>query len=190
MKSLAIVRATDILKLKSTLIEMHRAGLEFECQPKEINPASVEKILSKESRISDRKYEFCALVPVIQDNETSLGKIKGVPLYSDLLLMDASHELFESFVRLIKVLPDLDIPLVHKDAAKQIEKKAGTSVYLGVFVNRRVQVQSSSGTMYTGILRHADSIGVFFEPSDGSSPIFFTWHDIKKVIIPKEEKID
>jgi len=41
MSSLAIIRATDILKLKSTLSEMRQAGIEFEDKPKEINPSSL-----------------------------------------------------------------------------------------------------------------------------------------------------
>ncbi|MDP3103988.1 MAG: hypothetical protein Q8M95_05205 [Candidatus Methanoperedens sp.] len=68
MKSIAIVRATDILKLRSTLLEMNRAGIEFDGQPKEINPASVEKALSQPS---DTNYDFCSLVPIMQGYEIS-----------------------------------------------------------------------------------------------------------------------
>ncbi len=186
MKTLAIVRATDILKLKSTLMEMNRSGLDFEGQPKEINPVSLEKILSKVSKNSDKNYEVCALVPIAQDNEIALGKIRSTPLYSDVLLMDSSHELFLHFFKLMPVLPDLDVPTVHKDGNKSALK--GATIYLGVFVNRRVQVETSSGAIHTGILKHADSIGVFFEPSDDSSSLFITWHDIRKIIIPKENK--
>ncbi len=191
MKSLAIIRATDILKLKSTLMEMNRIGLEFDGQPKEINPVSLEKTLSNVPGASYKNYEVCALVPLVQDSESSLGKVKSIPLYSEVLILDSSHELFKNFSRLVAVLPDLVLPNLHyKDTIKQpIEPKTRPSeVYLGVFVNRKVQLQTGSGTMYTGILRHADSIGVFFEPSDNSAPLFITWHDIKKIIIPRDEK--
>ena len=191
MKSLAIVRATDILKLKSTLMEMCKAGLDFYCQPKEINPSSVEKTLSKVAGTSDKNYEVCSIVPLIQDYESSQSKVKNMTLYSDVLILDNSHELFKNFVKLMPVLPDLVLPNVHyKDENKQSSESRGkpSSVYLGVFVNRKVQMQTGSGTLHTGILRHADSIGVFFEPSDNSAPFFITWHDIKKIIIPKEEK--
>ncbi|KCZ73488.1 hypothetical protein ANME2D_00556 [Candidatus Methanoperedens nitroreducens] len=183
MKSLAIIRATDILKLKSTLVEMNRTGLDFKGKPKEINPASLEKTLSEVYKASDIHYEICALVPIVQDYESLQSKIKNIPLYSSVLILDASHALWDKFIKLIPILPDLNIPKVyHKDANKQTGDPEGKSsgVFLGVFVNRRVQMQTGSGVVYTGILRHADSIGVFFEPSDNSAPFFITWHDIKK----------
>jgi hypothetical protein len=188
MKCIAIVRATDILKLRSTLLEMNRSGIEFDGKPKEINPASVEKLLS---RPSDQHYEFCSIVPIIQECDFSQGKIKTLKLYSEVLLIDESSELFSRFTRLIQVLPDLDLPAQsYNEIKKQItapqEKPA--SVYLGVFVNKKVQLHTVSGNVDDGVLRHADSIGVFFEPQDGSSPIFYTWHDIKKIVIPREEK--
>ncbi len=77
MSSLAIIRATDILKLRWTLQEMIRAGLNFESKPKEINPAYTEKILSGTLEPSGKKYEVCALVPVIQDYDLSQKKNQG-----------------------------------------------------------------------------------------------------------------
>jgi hypothetical protein len=67
MKSLAIIRSTDILRLKHTLLEMERAGLNLELEPKEINPKYAEKILSKFFKKSNKKYEVYALVPVAED---------------------------------------------------------------------------------------------------------------------------
>jgi len=189
MKSIAIVRATDILKLRSTLLEMNRAGIEFEGKPKEINPASVEKSLSLPS---NQNYEFCSIVPIIQECDYSQGIIKALKLYSEVLLIDESSELFSRFNRLIQVLPDLDLPnQSYKEIKKQITapQEKPTSVYLGVFVNKKVQLHTVSGNVNDGVLRHADSIGVFFEPQDGSPPVFFTWHDIKKIVIPREEKV-
>ena len=186
MKSIAIVRATDILKLRSTLLEINRAGIEFDGKPKEINPASVEKALSQPS---DTNYEFCSLVPIMQENEIFHKIIKTLTLYSEVLLFDESSELFNRFSRLIKVLPDLDLPNIPTNENKKpITNEKTSGVYLGVFVNKRVQVHTISGNKHTGILRHADSIGVFFEPDDGSSPVFFTWHDVKKIMIPRERK--
>jgi hypothetical protein len=188
MRSIAIVRATDILKLRSTLLEMNRAGIEFDGKPKEINPASVEKVLN---RPSDRNYEFCSLAPIIQECDFSQGIIKALTLYSEVLLIGGSSELFSRFSRLIQVLPDLDIPIQsYKEIKKQITapQEKSTGVYLGVFVNKKVQLHTISGNVNDGVLRQADSIGVFFEPHDGSSPVFFTWHDIKKIVIPREEK--
>lgn len=188
MRSIAIIRATDILKLRSTLLEMKRAGIEFDGQPKEINPASVDKALS---RTSDRDYGFCSVVPINQEYEFTQKIIKTLTLYSEVLLIDDSSEHFRKFVSLIPVLPELELPgIVANDDNKRIttQKEKPSSVYLGVFVNKKVQLHTDAGNTHTGILRHADSIGVFFEPQDGSSPIFFTWHDIKKIVIPREEK--
>jgi len=186
MKSIAIVRATDILKLRSTLLEMNRAGIEFDGQPKEINPASVEKALSQPS---DTNYDFCSLVPIMQGYEISQKIIKTLTLYSEVLLFDESSELFNRFSRLTQVLPDLDLPnMPTRETKKPITNEKTSDVYLGVFVNKRVQVHTISANKHTGILRHADSIGVFFEPDDGSSSVFFTWHDVKKIVIPREEK--
>lgn len=179
MKSLAIVRAADILRLNSALQEMNRAGLNFEGSPKEINPAQIEKILSLPV---GENHEVCALVCLSQDYEFCQSRVKGHPLLSDVLILDPSHSFFEYFVKLIPVLPDL----VHKD--KQALPEKTSRVYLGVFVDRKVQVQTASGSVHTGILKHADSFGVLFEPTDGSSSLFITWHDIKKIIIPKEKK--
>lgn len=190
MKSLAIVRATDILKLKSTLLEMNKAGLSFESKPKEINPASVEKILSLVYGSSGNKYEVCALISLMQDYEFSQSTVKNLPAFSDVLVLDNSHKLFKDFVRLISVLPDLEIPRIYsKQENKQTEpKEKSPTVYLGVFVNKKVQVQTGSESTCTGILRHADSIGILLEPDDNSDPIFITWHDIKRIIIGGEKK--
>ncbi len=188
MKSIAIVRATDIIKLRSTLLELNRAGIEFEGHPKEINPASIEKALS---RPSERHYDFCSLVPIIQDGESSRKIIKILTLYSEVAIIDDFSENFNRFARLIPVLPDLDLPGqpskgIKKQVTTQQEKPSG--IYLGVFVDKKVQLHTIAGNSQIGILRHVDSIGVFFEPQDGSSPVFFTWLDIKKIVIPKEEK--
>lgn len=188
MKSLAIVRATDILKLESTLLEMNKAGLSFESKPKEINPASVEKILSTVYGSSGNKYEVCALISLMQDYEFSQSKVKNLPAFSDVLVLDNSHKLFKDFVRLISVLPDLEIPRIYsKQENKQTIDKSST-VYLGVFMDKKVQVQTISGAVYSGTLKHADSIGVLFESSDDSAPIFITWHDIKRIILRGEKK--
>ncbi len=186
MRSIAIVRATDVLKLRSTLLEMNRAGIEFEGKAKEINPASVEKAVP-----SDRKYEFCTVVPVAKDHDFSQNIIKGLKLYSEVLLIDDSSELFSKLIKLMPVLPDFDLPnLSYKDNKKQItaQQDKPSNVYLGVFVNKKVQLHTNSGNVHIGILRHADSIGVFFEPEDDSSSVFFTWHDIRKIVIPREGK--
>ncbi len=188
MKSLAIVRANDILKLKSMLLEMSRAGLDFEDRIKEINPSYLEKITAL---VSSKKYELCALVLIAQDCISSERIIKNIPPYSDILIIDSSNEIYNDLVKLIPVLPDLEIPNVYyKELSRKSETSKGkpSAVHLGVFVDRKVQVETSSGAMHTGVLRHADSIGVLFEPLDNSASIFFTWHDIKKVIIPREGK--
>ncbi len=188
MKSLAIVRAADILKLNSKLLELNRAGLNFESKPKEINLASIEKILPVNT--SGENYEVCALLCLNHDYEFLQDKIKSSPLISDVLVLDDSHKYFEYFVKLIPVLPDITNSRIFKDINKQTSdlKEKTSRVYLGVFVNRKVQVQTTSDSIHTGILKHADSIGVFFEPSDDSDSLFITWHDIKKIIIPKEGK--
>ncbi len=188
MKSLAIVRAADILKLNSKLSDLNRAGLDFESKPKEINPASIEKILPVNT--SGENYEVCALICLNHEPEFLQEKLKISPLDSDVIVIDDSHKYFEYFVKLIPVLPDLANSRIFKEINKQTGdlKEKSSKVYLGVFVNRKVQVQTTSDSIHTGILKHADSIGVFFEPSDDSDPIFITWHDIKKIIIPKEGK--
>ncbi len=188
MKSLAIVQATDLLKLKSKLLEMNKAGLNFENKPKEINPASIEKILSVES--SEDNYEVGALVSIMQDYGCIQDKVKTHPMISDVVFLDDSHKLFNYFLKLIPALPDLVISPVYNDMFKQPDnqREKSSKVYLGVFVNRKVQVQTTSDSIHTGVLKHADSIGVFFEPSDDSDSLFITWHDIKKIIIPKEGK--
>lgn len=187
MKSLAIVRAPDILKLKSMLLEMNHAGLSFEGKPKEINPASMENILSLDPPC--KKYEVCVLVSLAEECEFCKNIVKTVPLISDVIILDDSHKFFKNFAKMMTVLPDLIIPRSYTDINKQTgQKEKSSTVYLGVFVNRKVQVQTVSDSVHTGILKHADSIGVFFEPSDDSDPLFITWHDIKKIIIPKEEK--
>lgn len=185
MKSLAIVRAKDILKLESKLLEMSRLGLNFECKPKEINPASLEKILSLESKDN----EVCALVSLLDEAEFSKDKIKNHASISDVLVLNNSNEFFEYFAKLMPVLPDIVFSGIYKDIRKQaISEEKTSKVYLGVFVNRKVQVQTISDAIHAGVLKHADSIGVFFEPCDNSDPLFITWHDIKKIIIPKEGK--
>ena len=189
MKSLAIIRAADILKLRSTLMEMTQSGLEFENKPKEINPDSTERILSKVFEPSNINYEFCALTPIVQDYDFTQDKIKSLPPYSDVVLLDTSHELFNNFNNLIPALPDLVIPTVHNlHKPTRNSKDKMSSVYLGIFVNRKVEVETNSGAIHKGILKHADSIGVLFEPEDkDQSPLFITWHDIKKIKLPREK---
>lgn len=188
MKSLAIVQATDIFALRSKLSEMNRAGLDFETKPKEINPVSIEKILSLGQ--SEENNEVCALIGLLGDYEIIKEKIKNNPRISDVFFLDDSHTCYKYFSKLIQVLPDIVISGGSNDRKKQQfnSKENSSRVYLGVFVNRKVQVQTVSDSIHTGVLKHADSIGVFFEPSDDSDPLFITWHDIKKIIIPKEGK--
>ncbi|MCE8422985.1 MAG: DUF356 domain-containing protein [Candidatus Methanoperedens sp.] len=191
MNSLAIVRATDILKLKTTLNEMKQAGLLFEGHPKEINPGSIEKALSNDSGISNSIYEVCALVPINQDFQSFQDKIEAISRHSNVKILDPTHSLYNNLANMIPILPDLVIPnMAFQEQSKQtnFKKNRPSSVYLGVFVNRQVKVETGSGVIYEGVLKHADSIGALLEPVDDSSPLFITWHDIKKIIIPKEKK--
>jgi hypothetical protein len=189
MTSLAIIRATDILKLKATLIEMTQTGLEFESKPKEINLESTEKILSRAFDSSNTDYEVCALTCFVQDYEFSNEKIKNLPHYSNVVVLDSSHELYSNFKNLIPALPDLILPNGHNLQKSTRNSKDKTSeVYLGIFVNRKVEVETGSGSLYKGILKHADSIGVLFEPeNEAHSPLFITWHDIKKIKLPRKK---
>lgn len=189
MTSLAIIRAGDILKLRSTLKEMSQAGLEFKNKPKEINPESTENILSQVFDSSNINYEVCALIQIVQDSEFSQDKINALSPYSDVVVLDSSHELFNNFKNLIPALPDLVIPTGYylRKTSKQSKDKS-SSVYLGIFVNKKVEVETSSGSLHNGILKHADSIGVLFEPNDqGQSPLFITWRDIKKIKLPRDK---
>ncbi|MBE0522333.1 MAG: DUF356 domain-containing protein [Candidatus Methanoperedenaceae archaeon] len=189
MTSLAIVRASDILKLRATLIEMSVSGLEFENKPKEINPRSTEKILSRVFASSNTNYEVCALIPIVQDSGFSQDKIKNLPPYSDVVFLGSSHELFNNFKNLIPALPDLVLPDVNnlRKSSKQSKEKP-SSVYLGIFVDRKVEVETGSGSIHNGVLKHADSIGVLFEPEDNDrTSIFITWHDIKKIKLPRKK---
>lgn len=191
MRSLAIIRATDILKLKSTLQEMNNVGLTLDGKPKEISPATTENILSGVVDPSDKEYEICALIPLNQEHSISQSKIKNIPSYSDVVVLDKSSEIFGYFAKMMSALPDLIIPsLQYGGFSKQISEKRErhSKVYLSAFVNRKVLVQTLSESNLTGILKNADSIGIFLEPSDDYSPVFITWHDIKKIIIPKEDK--
>jgi hypothetical protein len=188
MKSLAIIRSTDILRLKHTLLEMERAGLNLELEPKEINPKYAEKILSKFFKKSNKKYEVYALVPVAEDYEFTHSKLKEISPYSDVIVLEETHEIFKNFVRLIPILPDLVLPSFYKETNKKINDQTPSKVYLGVFANREVQVQTSSGSMYSGFLKQAGPSGVFFEPADSSPSLFINWQDIKKIIIPQEEQ--
>ena len=181
MKSLAVIRATDILKLRATLLEMNKAGLSFEGKPKEINLSSAEKMLSGFFKPSNVRYELCVLLPLKQDCEYSQHIIKRIPTYSEVIVLDDSKEVFKKLSKLLPMLPELVFPNRYKN------KQNTSQVYLGVLVNKRVLVETFEH-VYEGVLKHADSIGVLFEPSNGSSPIFFTWHDIKKIIIPKKKK--
>lgn len=189
MKSLAIVRATDILKLKSTLQEMDSAGLTLDGKPKEISIESTENILSKVFKTSDIEFEVCALIPLNQDCILSRNKISDIPPYSDIVVLDSSNDLFNYLTKMMVALPDLVIPSAsYKGSGRTGDRKVRTSkVYLSAFVNRSVRVETESDSNLVGILKHADSIGVFLEPLDETSPIFITWYDIKKIIIPKED---
>ncbi len=111
MKSLAIVQAADILKLKSKLLEMNKAGLNFENKPQEINPAYIEKILSAE--LSENNYEVGALVSIMQDYGTILEEVKSQPLIYDVFFLDDSHKfssliIFSSSSRISSMVTSFD----------------------------------------------------------------------------------
>ncbi|MCK5661328.1 MAG: hypothetical protein KAH86_08205 [Methanosarcinales archaeon] len=56
------------------------------------------------------------------------------------------------------------------------------------FLNKRVNVQASSGSFYIGTITNYDDFGIHFFPEDETlSETFITWADIKKVILVKEE---
>lgn len=52
------------------------------------------------------------------------------------------------------------------------------------FVNKRVNIQASSGSFYLGKISGYDDFGIHFMPEDKQlSETFITWGDIKKVIL-------
>ena len=56
------------------------------------------------------------------------------------------------------------------------------------FINKRVNVQASSGSFYIGTITNYDNFGIHFLPEDENlSETFITWTDIKKVILINEE---
>lgn len=108
MKSFAIIRADNHLKVHTTLLDLRRYGrMVFSEPPKSISPDYADEILGKVmKRPLKNKCYAAALVSLNTSPSVAIGKLTKIHPPAHVVIVSSQHEVFEELGKNINILPE------------------------------------------------------------------------------------
>lgn len=108
MKSFAIIRADNQLKVRTTLLDLRRYGrMVFSGPPKSISPDYADEILGKVlNRPLKNKCYAAALVSMNTSPSVAIGKLTKIHPPAHVVIISSQHEVFEELGHNINILPE------------------------------------------------------------------------------------
>ena len=121
MESFAVIRADDQAKLNTAISDLQRhGGLTFSMSPKELSPASADKILVNVMKVPLKKAcRAAALVALNDDPGVAIDVLGRIHPPAHVIIVSSRHDIYVRINDCVARLPDL------KDyVAPMIPKKA------------------------------------------------------------------
>ncbi|CAJ37535.1 DUF356 domain-containing protein [Methanocella arvoryzae] len=109
MESFAVIRADDQTKLNTAISDLQRhGGLTFAIAPKELKPASADKILVNVMKVPLKKScRAAALVSLNDDPGVAIDVLGRIHPPAHVIIVSSRHDVYSKITDCITRLPDL-----------------------------------------------------------------------------------
>lgn len=113
IRSLAVVRADDISKVRTALYDLIRyAHLSFADKARRLEPIFADNILI---RVMKSPLGTCcgaaSIVPLEDEPGIAIGKVKNIHPPAHIIIVTPRHEIFHELVNCIDILLEIDLNL-------------------------------------------------------------------------------
>lgn len=111
--SLAVVRADDISKVKTTLCDLIRyAHLTFVSKPRKLESTFADNILISVMNSSLRTCcNSAAIVSLNEDASAAIGRLRKIHPPGHVIIVSPRHEIFDDLANYVDILPEIDLDL-------------------------------------------------------------------------------
>lgn len=128
MQSFAVIRADNITKVHTTLLDLRRYGrMVFAGPPKTIAPEYADTILSSVLKCPLRN-NCCAAAIVLLNTSPSvaIGKLSKIHPPAHVVIVSSKHEIYPELMINIDMLPDFEVRREQIDRDSQKVREAVT----------------------------------------------------------------
>jgi hypothetical protein len=124
IRSLAVVRADDITKVKTALCDLVRYGrLTFADKARRLEPAFADNILVHVMRSPLRTCcEAASIVTLTDEASAAIGRLRKIHPPAHVIIVSPRHEIFHELINYVDVLPEIDLtfePGAFAESSKQ-----------------------------------------------------------------------
>lgn len=117
IRSLAVIRADDISKVRTALYDLIRyARLNFADKPRRLEPIFADNILI---HVMKSPLETCceaaSIVPLEDEPSIAIGRVKNIHPPAHIIIVSPRHEIFHELVNCVDILSEIDLNLEHGD---------------------------------------------------------------------------
>lgn len=132
MKSLAIVRADDMSRVKTALCDLIRyAHLTFIGKARILEPIFADNILVQVMKSPLKSCcEAASIVQLEDDANTAIGRVMKIHPPAHIIIVSPRHEIFYDLVDVIEILPEIELEfrgnIYETDITKTIEDNEAT----------------------------------------------------------------
>jgi len=116
MKSLAVVRADDMSKVKTALCDLVRyAHLTFEGKARTLEPTFADNILVHVMRSPLKSCcEAASIVPLEEEASAAIGRVKKIHPPAHIIIVSPRHEIFYELINFVDILPEIELTFREK----------------------------------------------------------------------------
>lgn len=113
MKSLAIVRADDVSKVKTALCDLVRyAHLTFIGNARRLEPSFADNILVQVMKNPLRSScEAASVVPLEDDASTAIARVRKIHPPAHIIIISPRHDIFHELINYVDILPEIELNL-------------------------------------------------------------------------------
>lgn len=111
MKSLVIVRADDISKVKTALCDLVRyAHLTFIGKARMIEPSFADNVLVQVMKSPLKSScKSASIVPLEDEANIAIGRIRKIHPPAHIIIVSPKHDIFYELINYVDMLPEIDI---------------------------------------------------------------------------------
>lgn len=126
IKSLVVVRADDLSKVKTALCDLIRyAHLTFADRARRLEPAFADDILVHVMKSPLRTCcEAASIVPLTDEPSAAIGKLRKIHPPAHLIVVSPRHEIFYELVNYVDILPEIDLAFNASDNFEPVQQTA------------------------------------------------------------------
>lgn len=111
MKSFAVIRADNPMKVHTALLDLRRYGrMVFAGPPKSIPPDYADEILTKVIKCPlKNKCYAAALVTLNTSPSVAIGKLSKIHPPAHVIIVSSKHDVYDELVKNVDIFPEFEI---------------------------------------------------------------------------------